>query len=792
LGTGGAVENRAFEIGSGSDEEPAVAEVESFDDRVESPRAPKAKRLLDFGLGKSLGKGGAVENRAFEIGSGSDEEPAVAEVESFDDPVETGFEEPRAPEPQPRRLLALRPAETGAVSDSVKERRFDLRNGINEDAPVAQVESFDDPPPEEPSRQPKRLLSFRPTPSEDVQGPPNEFTTVFEEERTRPKARLLSFMELTGEESGEAARSRAEDPIVPQLGSDDPVANITDDTSERRGRASQRLLQEPSLFGGLAQEVVSGLTNKQSGSESFDEAKDQHTGSTDVRQKRPPATQKNRILDLLDDTFANPEPTNESRASADEVVARGPPKPIPASLRKSKPSTQSSKTATDSPPQRLLKVRGSNPTQRDGEPAVSDPDASSLRPSVEFESDDSIPPPAKIRRSQNSEPHDPVMVTEATNVIGNYRPSPPRRPPADSDQSLPFSLKSPLTRRAMRSLGIVSKDLQLPTDAELNNCSPDPELKDTIRQKLLEDREKLIHDIQDEILKLQGQSDSGADNSAVGSPVSERQKREVERLLLQVLRERYRLDAHTRTVEMEKQKQTQRIAEMEAQRRQARGKTLDLLNTLQRRKEQQDREDKRKGNAMEREVLADMAQKERKRKEHLESVREQFRRENERRIESQKAAYDAHLRELKAEHVRLARDAKARDDHADAELKAARERAAAEKEQQLIENQLKRKQRELEVLRKTRQEQLEMERKQIAFEVRMKQFEAEQKQKKQARQREQRERILAELERQKIADDLESLLRKPEMDMGFVRTLADQYDIDLADLQRRAMALPGE
>jgi hypothetical protein len=275
-----------------------------------------------------------------------------------------------------------------------------------------------------------------------------------------------------------------------------------------------------------------------------------------------------------------------------------------------------------------------------------------------------------------------VLVTEARNVIPIGQQPRPRGPPAKSrlPRDLPFMLNHPSTLEAMKNLGLRKEDLFLPGDADLDPYSREPALRDLVRERMMEQVNRLVGEIADEIKRLAGIPPVTPPKPVPKADVVDaRQKREAERILLKCLRE-------------ERAEQEQQAAEKLAK--------------------------------------EDLDKKECARQQHLEDIQKPFRKK-------------------------------------------------------YIDIQLRRRERELNMLRNARAQEVKNERQQK---------EREDEEAKAQRDRIAQRRRICELKRQNLefaaGRSRMRLLRKPEERCEFMQHYAEKYQVDLQELQGRALQDP--
>lgn len=212
-------------------------------------------------------------------------------------------------------------------------------------------------------------------------------------------------------------------------------------------------------------------------------------------------------------------------------------------------------------------------------------------------------------------------------------------------KNLPFVIGESITKEAMDNLGLVIEDIYYPSESDLNAYSRDPDIRETVRRELQAGVDKLVEEIEEEIIKIKTNPKKEEERiSRDKSPQAViqndekmyiRQKKEIENLILQVLKQRYMVQEQTRREQLE---QARRQVEEEERRlkqkidREQRQKKLEELEKKEKERERQVREQqmqeaiqneqmKKRIEAQIEEKKREAKQKEEERKQKIEQVK---------------------------------------------------------------------------------------------------------------------------------------------------------------------------
>lgn len=164
-----------------------------------------------------------------------------------------------------------------------------------------------------------------------------------------------------------------------------------------------------------------------------------------------------------------------------------------------------------------------------------------------------------------------------------------------------FNFKDPNIAKAMDNLGLLPADLKYPTEKDLNEYSRDPNIRKSIMRALNEEIDRRIKMVNEELIKIEKErtftrtpplrSMSSVKNNVSLSlieesrirKVEERNKREVEQLILGVLTRKYQVEDSERRMQLELKKKKELEEKLRERQKQER---LDQLNRLKKQQEE--------------------------------------------------------------------------------------------------------------------------------------------------------------------------------------------------------------
>ena len=173
-----------------------------------------------------------------------------------------------------------------------------------------------------------------------------------------------------------------------------------------------------------------------------------------------------------------------------------------------------------------------------------------------------------------------IMVTESKKTISSKKKNKPQKrassslPPLRNSSKKTINFLDPLVIEAMNNLGYVENDFLYPTEADLSLYTRDIEFRSKVKQKLYDEVDHRINQLNEEMENIKNKENENfhsINKKLSRSPnknktsmleieeerfirAEERNKKEVEQLILMALTKKYQIEEINKRTELEEQK----------------------------------------------------------------------------------------------------------------------------------------------------------------------------------------------------------------------------------------------